>query len=252
MSTYTGRTKADRMSRELLQKHRQTWKKKALLRFLYNEWYHEISDYLTLGATLELCAGTGNFKEYCPDAISSDVIYVPWLDAVVNAEVLPFAASSLSNIVLIDGLHHIAQVCTFFDEATRVLRSGGRMVLLEPYISLLSWPLYHFLHEEPVDFNRNPLDNVSAKGGALPFDANQAVATMLFEKEYHRFHQRFPTLNKMIHKYKTSFVYTLSGGFGHAQLLPTRVARVCARWEKKLPFPGKYLGFRLLVVLERQ
>lgn len=240
------------MSLELLLKHRETWNSKPLLRFIYRTWYRDITAHLTDGMSVELCGGTGNLKEYESSVISTDLTLAPWLDAVVNAEALPFPEASLSNIVLIDGLHHIAKVCTFFEEACRALRTGGRIIILEPYLSPLSFPVYHFIHEEPVDFSRNPLDNESAKKGTLPFDANQAVATILFEKDYHRFHRRFTLLEKTVHRHLLAWNYVLSGGFSHNQLIPTAVAKVLGSVKKIVPLPRRLLAFRLFVVLEKK
>ena len=240
------------MSLEILLKHRKIWNKKPLIRFIYQQWYQEITVLLAAGTTIELCGGTGNLKEFTPGLFSSDVLYLPWMDAVINAEALPFKADSLANIIMVDGLHHIGKVNQFFKEASRVLRSGGRIILLEPYISPLSWPFYHFLHEEPVDFHRNPLDHETSKEGKLPFDANQAVATMLFEKDYERFQSRFPEFDKIIHRHLPSLVYPLSGGFGHPQIIPLQAAKFFSAIERRFEFTGRFLAFRFLVVLEKK
>ena len=59
------------------------------------------------GRTLELGAGTGNFKENVPQIITSDIVYVPWLDIVMYAHTLPFKNNSFDNIMLFDVLHHL-------------------------------------------------------------------------------------------------------------------------------------------------
>ncbi len=71
---------------------------------------------------------------------------------LADAQHLPFRNSSLSNIVLFDVLHHLENVRYFFDEALRVLVSLGRIVIMDPYVSVLSWPVYRFFHPEPMDF----------------------------------------------------------------------------------------------------
>jgi len=73
------------------------------------------------------------------------------MTAEVSAEAMPYADASLGALVLFDVLHHVPAPRRFFAEATRVLRPGGRVVLCEPYIGPLSYPVYKLAHEEPVD-----------------------------------------------------------------------------------------------------
>ncbi len=48
----------------ILEKHKETWEKKKILRVIYEEWYKKIIDNLSKveGKTVELGAGSGNFK----------------------------------------------------------------------------------------------------------------------------------------------------------------------------------------------
>ena len=81
----------------------------------------------------------------------------PWHDGEASAEALPFEAGSIGALVLFDVLHHLPSPRKFFDEAVRVLAPGGRIVMCEPYISPVSYPVYKFLHEEPLDLGADPL-----------------------------------------------------------------------------------------------
>ena len=71
-------------------------------------------------------------------------------DREVSADALPFADAALGALVLFDVLHHLPDPRRFFQEASRALRPAGRIVLCEPYVSLLSYPVYKFLHDEPL------------------------------------------------------------------------------------------------------
>ena len=161
----------------------------------YNKWYQFIFDYLRPGKILELGGGSGNLKETFPEAISSDIVFVPWLDAVMDAHALPFKAESLDNIVLFDVLHHLRAPTFFFYEAERVLRPKGRIVMIEPYVSWASFFIYRFLHDESMKWNVDPFVDESADGIKDPFHGNQAVPTLLFEKYVERFCQTFTHLN---------------------------------------------------------
>jgi SAM-dependent methyltransferase len=236
---------------ELLRQHRAVWQNKPVLRALYTAWYEEIASYLQPGCTLEVGGGTGNLKEFAPQVVCTDVVELPWLDVVADAQCLPIAAGTLANIVLFDALHHIENVRLFFDEALRVLRPGGRIVVMDPYISWLSWPVYHCVHPEPVDFTQDPLRLRPPRADRAPFDANQAVATMLFERSYAAFQRQYPQLDKRVHRRLAFFAYPLSGGFEHPSLLPMPFVQPMLALERALWFLDRFLAFRMLVVLEK-
>ena len=240
------------MSEELLQQHKIIWEQKPILRALYTSWYKEIAAQIVSGNTLELGGGTGNFKAFAPNVVSTDIVPLPWLDTVADAQNLPFDNQSFDNIVMFDVLHHIENVTLFFDESLRVLRTGGRVVMMEPYISFASWPIYHFLHPEPVDFKQNPLDWVEPSPERKPFDANQAFATILFERQYRLFQQKYPQFVKRYHHRLSFFAYPLSGGFDKPSLLPMSWLKPVLALENALSPMSHFLAFRILVVLEKK
>jgi SAM-dependent methyltransferase len=240
------------MSEEILQQHKAIWEKKPILRALYTDWYKEIAAQLVPGNTLELGGGSGNFKEFAPNVTSTEIIPLPWIDVVADAQKLPFADRSFDNIVMFDVLHHIENVTLFFNEALRVLRPGGRVAMMEPYISLASWPIYHFLHPEPVNFKQDPLAWVEPAPDRQPFDANQAFATILFEQHYSKFQNKYPEFIKIYHRRMAFWAYALSGGFDHASLLPIQLLQPVITVENALSFMSRLLAFRILVILEKR
>ena len=118
------------------------WRRRPLLRRLYHDWYELVVTHLSTvpGKTVELGAGTAHFKDAFPAAVATDVEPTPWADEVVDAERLPYGDASLANLVLIDVFHHLAHPVRFFDECRRALAVGGRVVMLDPYCSLISTP----------------------------------------------------------------------------------------------------------------
>ena len=240
------------MSDEVLQRHHRVWQQKPVLRRLYAEWYREITTWLVPGRTVELGGGTGNLKDYVPGVCCTDVVMLPWLHMVADAQHLPFQSESLANLVLFDALHHVENVSLFFDEAQRTLRVGGRIIVMDPYLSWMSWPVYCWLHPEPVDCTDDPLVLKSAQADRRPFDANQAVATILFERNQPRFESRYPGFSVRHVRRLACVAYPLSGGFDHPSFLPEWLLDPILRLDRTLERIGHFFAFRMLVVIERR
>src|SRR6187397_1686020 len=125
-----------------IQDRRQIWHTKPILRMIYGDFIDRIALRCVSGPTLEIGGGFVSLKSRLPDLWTSDIQYASWLDLVADAQCLPFADNVLGNIVMLDVLHHIEFPILFFREAERVLRPGGRCVMIEPAITLGSTLFY--------------------------------------------------------------------------------------------------------------
>ncbi|MDY7036854.1 MAG: class I SAM-dependent methyltransferase [Thermodesulfobacteriota bacterium] len=222
------------------------------MRRLYFRWYNIIAEYMKSGTTLELGGGSGNLKEFFPGTISSDIVFEPWLDAVLDAQVLPFKKESLDSIVLFDVLHHLMEPATFFSEAERVLRPLGRIILIEPYISWASFFIYQFLHSESMVRQVNPFKMACTGRGKNPFNGNQAIPTLIFEKYREQFQRDFPQLKIIKDERMDFFIYPLSGGFHNPGLCPLFLWNGLEFFERLLRPLNRLMAFRLFVVLEKR
>ena len=226
------------------------WKSRILNR-LHHKWYHIIQSAIKAGRTLEIGGGSGNFKEYFLDAISSDILFAEWLDAVLDAHHLPFGDETFDNIILFDVLHHLQDPGSFFSDAERVLKHGGRIIMMEPNISLGSFIVYRFLHFEGMSWHIDPLNPVVWSKGKTPFQGNQAIPTLIFKKYKHHFANKFPCLKIIRKEQMDSVIYPLSGGFYHPSLCPPFLYGVLECIENLLRPMNRFLGFRLFVILEK-
>ena len=235
----------------ILNERKQIWKSKKILKRLYHNWYHMIGSALKPGSILEIGGGSGNLKEFFPHAVSSDILFSSWTDAVLDAHQLPFNNKTFDNIVLFDVLHHLNDPAQFFCEAQRVLKQKGRIVLSEPYISLASFFIYRFLHSEGLVWNINPFEKGCLDKNNNYFHGNQAITTLMFERYKHRFVKDFTGL-KIIKKERTDFIiYPLSGGFHNPNLCPLFLYSTLEFLEKILHPLNRFLAFRIFVVLEK-
>ena len=237
------------------EEHRRAWDANPALRALYAEWYGRVAAALppaSFGPRVELGSGPGFAREFVSDLELTDLVKAPWHDREISAEALPYADASLGGLVLFDVLHHLPAPRKFFAEATRVLKPGGRVVLCEPYIGALSYPVYKLLHEEPVRMFVDPLAPVSADGRD-PFDSNQAIPTLLFGRGRAAFARELPTLELRSVERLAGPSYPASGGFSRGPLLPLPLWNALHRIEARLPEPFfRLLGFRMLVTLEKR
>lgn len=237
---------------DALNTYLSVWDRKPVLRIVYNDIFDRIAHRCVPGTTLEIGGGIGNFKDRLPDVISSDIQFGPWLDVVADAQRLPFADGSLSNIVMLDVLHHIEFPPLFFREASRALRPGGRVVMVEPGISWGSSLFFRFIHQEPVVMSADPLRVGKPDPNKDPYFSNQAIPTLIAGRYRDRFHKAFPDLSIIEDSWFAFAVYPLSGGFKPWSLIPERAAALGLRLERKLERAlGRLLGFRVLIVIEK-
>ena len=205
---------------QILEERRRIWESKEIIRKLYSRWYQVVGNALRRGKILELGGGSGSLKGYFPEAITSDIVYAPWVDAVLDAHALPFGNETLDSIILFDVLHHLQAPFLFFQEVDRVLTSKGRCVMMEPYISWSSFLVYRFLHAESMAWGVDPFGIPKANDRKDPLRGNQAIPTLIFEKYRERFERSFPRLKIVGEERMDPLVYPLSGGFHNRSLCP--------------------------------
>jgi len=232
--------------------YREIWDRKPVLREVYGDIYRRMAAATIPGATLEIGGGSGNFKDFAPGTISTDILPAPWLDLVCDAQQLPFGDGRFSNIAMVDVLHHIESPLRFLREADRVLTPGGRLIFCEPAITPLSGMFYRMFHDEPVDMSVNPLaaDRISADKD--PYDSNQAIPTLLTGRFRAEVARAVPGLTLERLERFSFAAYPLSGGFQPWSLLPKAVARPLLQfeWAARGLF-GWLAAFRLIGVYRK-
>jgi SAM-dependent methyltransferase len=235
-----------------LESYQQRWNEKPVLRAIYSDLYQKIENVSLVGNTLEIGGGIGNLNILGGRVFKSDIQYSPSIDAVADAHQLPFKNEVFSNIVLFDVLHHLQCPLIFFAEANRVLKPGGRVIMVEPGITPISKLLYKMGHEEPVEMNWNMIEPCELDPDKDPYDSNQAIPTILFKKSPHLFLSLVDGFRLNSSDWLSLFAYPLSGGFKSWSLLPLKWVKIVLKIEEKLlPFLGNLMAFRLMVVLEK-
>lgn len=199
---------------------RSILEKKEALKKIYIEIYHKYNDCIKncpQGKVLEIGSGGGFLKEIYPNIITSDVIPYPNIDIKMDATKLEFPDNSLSCICMFNVLHHIPNSPNFFREANRCLMPGGRIFMVEPYAGLISSIIFRYLHHEGFDRN---VKNWEFESKGPVSDANNALPSIIFERDIEKFRQTFPQLAVLRFEPNMPFRYWLTGGLKKWSLLP--------------------------------
>ena len=236
---------------DTLETYRKSWQAKPLLQDIYDDFYERIIQACVPGRTVEIGGGIGMLKRRLPDLITTDIQFAPWLDCVADAQALPFAENTISNIAMVDVLHHVEFPMVFFEEAARVLRPGGRIIMVEPAITFGSSLFYRLLHHEPVVMSADPFLKGHPDPKRDPYHSNQAIPTLIASKHRERFAQFAAPLRVRDVRWFGFAVYPLSGGFRSWSLMPRSLARHLLDVERRLESSlGRLIGFRMLLVIE--
>lgn len=191
---------------------------KPLLKRIYEDWCGIIRSGLVEDwPILELGSGAGFMEKRIAGLVTSEVFFCRNVSIVANALALPFPPRTLNAIVMVDVLHHIPDVTRFFAEADRCLRDGGRICMIEPWVSGWSKFVYTKLHHEP--FLPDASEWAFPSTGPLS-GANGALPWILFERDRGIFEKEFPRFEIVAVNPMMPFRYLLSGGVSMRGLIP--------------------------------
>jgi SAM-dependent methyltransferase len=229
---------------------RQIIREKPFLKAIYDDWYRAIAAALPEGPepVLELGSGAGFLRERIPRAVTSDILAVPGVDLVADATRLPFASGVLRGIVMTNVLHHLPDIRGFLREAGRAVKPGGRLVMVEPWVTTWSTFIYRRLHTEPFEPDaaswelpsRGPL---SGANGALPW--------IVFERDRQQFAAEFPAWRISSISPTMPFRYLVSGGVSLRCLVPAFTHGMWRWLENRLAPWMPALGMFATVVITR-
>ena len=223
------------------------------LNYIYKKFHEEIKSKLVDGVSLEIGSGSSNYKEFDRNIITSDIIYDKRLDFVFDALRIPFKDSSISNLILFDVLHHIEKPLDFLSEADRVLRTNGRIILVEPYVSPFSWLIYKLFHDEDTSFRfdlESPFSKQAEK--KQPFDGNQAIPSSIFFRKKEIIRNKFPFFKVINCEKRSLFSYPLTFGLKSKGFFPLSFTQFIYKIGAPFgPLLGSLFAFRMFVVVEK-
>ena len=230
---------------------RQIISSKPILKAIYDEWYSMLAKEIPPGdgLVLELGSGGGYCADFIPGLITSETFACPGVQIVVDAQRLPFAEKSLRAIVMTDVLHHMSDVRRFFAESARCLCPGGKIVMIEPWVT--SWSRLIYAHFHPEPFRPDSPEWSFSSSGPLS-GANSALAWIVFHRDRQVFESEFPEfLTERINPFM-AFRYLVSGGVGMRSLTPGFTSSAWIGLERLLEPQMPRLGMFALIAVQRR
>lgn len=230
------------MSLDLLRKHRRVFADKAVLADVYGVWFDRLIAGLPQGArVLEAGAGPGLFVPHArrvrPDLrwIALDLIEAEWNDVVADAQVLPFRDGSFDAVVGIDFIHHLSTPLEFFRDVARVLKPGGELRVVEPWVSPFSYPIYRFLHQEGATLGLDPTRPFQKGDSKEPFEGDAGVTRAIASKVEAATWRAVGYVGRPAFEPINGFAYLLSYGFKDGSFLPRSLVGAMLAIDRAVP-----------------
>jgi SAM-dependent methyltransferase len=230
------------------------------LLFWYRELYRDqFRDFPNPSALsiLEIGSGTSPLKRFHSNVLTSDVLDLDYLDLVFDCHEIDklgvIEDSSLDVITLTNVLHHLKSPIAFLNRAASKLKLGGRVIATEPFFSVLSTPIFKYLHHEPVEFRISEPELGDVQGPLA--SANIALPWLIFfrRREWlERLNENFDLGGLSIRPF-SGLSYMATGGISRRLAVPHFLYRALFSTDLALSrrFPGFCAAF-FTVTLKRR
>ena len=213
------------------------------------------------GKTLEIGAGAGISSKFLTEmsVLRTDLFSFPESDVRgnIDSHELPFADNSFDASIAIDVLHHLERPLKSLLELKRItnFETGGRIVLVEPYVSWLSYPIYRAFHSERTSF---PLGNRYSEPfkSRIPEDGDQSLSRLLFTNRDGKalVSDIFPPELYSIKIYIFSvFSFFMTGGLSKPLPMSRKFVKLMFLFESTIPqLILRILGARCMIVIKEK
>jgi SAM-dependent methyltransferase len=225
-------------------------------RELYRDQFRDFPNPAQL-SILEIGSGTSPLKQFLSNVVTSDVLDLDYLDLVFDcheiAKLDAIKDNSLDVISLTNVLHHLKSPIAFLNDAASKLKSGGRVIATEPFFSVLSTPIFKYLHHETVDFQISDPELADVRG---PLEsANIALPWLIFfqKREWlQRLDDKFDIASLSARPY-SALSYMTTGGISHRWPIPRLLYRALFHIDRAFShyFPRLCASFFTIILMRR-
>jgi len=198
-------------------------------RELYRDQFRDLPNPQTL-SIFEVGSGTSPLKQFLSNVITSDVLNLDYLDLVFDCHEIDkldaIPDNSIDVITLTNVLHHLKSPIGFLNRAASKLKSGGKVIATEPFFSLLSTPIFKYLHHEPVDFGISEPELGEVQGPLA--SANIALPWLIFFRRHEwlqRLNENFDVTTVSMRTF-SALSYMATGGISRKLPIPHFLYRV--------------------------
>ena len=192
-------------------------------RELYRDQFRDLPNPARL-SILEIGSGTSPLKQFLSNVITSDVLDLDYLDLVFDCHEIDkldaIKDNSLDVITLTNVLHHLKSPIVFLNRAASKLKSGGKVTATEPFFSVLSTPIFKYLHHEPADFRISEPELGKVKGPLA--SANIALPWLIFFRRHdwlQRLSENYDIASLSVRPF-TALSYLMTGGISRKLPVP--------------------------------
>src|SRR5215471_13224453 len=206
-------------------------------RELYRDQFKDSPNPATL-SILEVGSGTSPLKHFFPSVVTSDVLDLDYFDLVFDCHDIDkldaIKNESLDVITLTNVLHHLKRPVAFLNRAANKLKPGGKVIATEPFFSVLSTPIFKYLHHEPVDFRISEPELGKVQGPLA--SANIALPWLIFfrRREWlQQLNENFDVATLSTRPF-SALSYMATGGISHRLPIPHSLYRILFRMDLAL------------------
>jgi SAM-dependent methyltransferase len=225
------------------------------LRWLYTQVARELKPE---DKVLEIGAGAGISKHFLADfdVLRTDLLDhgLPEVQSGVNAENLPFEPGEFDAVFAMDMIHHVPFPYKVIAEAIRTTSPKGKVVLVEPYVSLASYLVYKIFHSEKTSLfiKFSPEKPIVS---TLASDGDQVICQrMLFSKLGRGYLKKvLPHKTEVTRKFISPISFFLTGGINRPIRLNPNIIKGVLAIEAKLPQAVlRLIASRQIVIISKK
>jgi SAM-dependent methyltransferase len=184
------------------------------LDFLLRSRYAWMNCYIRPGMNvIEIGCGAGFSPLYIREkVVLTDAVSNPWVDKVIDATAMDMDAGSVDILIASHTIHHFYNPRKFFNEAIRVLKPNGMLLIHEINTSLAMRVLLRVMRHEGWSYDVDVFDcNAIINDPRDLWSANCAAPQILFHSSA-VFERHFPQFKIELNEPCEFLIFPLSGG----------------------------------------